>query len=108
MSSHSELFGLKGQKEPGFPKEVTGAREGAGTLGGAKHPTGDASSGENYNVADENNPGRAGEEGTVGGMKQGTGDNTVPGAGSSLMPNQGSGEVAPEQHSTADILNPTK
>lgn len=118
--SHSEAFGLKGQDEPGFPTEVVGSKEGAGmlsegskegagVLGGAGHPTGAASIDPGQNVHDQSSSGlKETGESTVGGMKQGTNDNTVPGAGGSLMPNQGTGQVAPDKHSDADILNPAK
>lgn len=112
--SHSEAFGLKGQDEPGFPTEVVGNREGAGStegggvLGGAGHPTGAAPSDPEHNVHQQSSSGlKETEESTVGGMKQGTDDNTVPGSGGSLKPNQGTGQVS-EQQSTADILNPAK
>jgi hypothetical protein len=111
--SHSELFGLSGQDKPGFPSEVgtkqAPSKEGEGVLGGAGHPTGDAPSsaaGGNINAA--GNPGREGGEATVAGIKQGTSDSTVPGSGGSLKPSQGSGDVASEQKSTTDILNPAK
>jgi hypothetical protein len=105
--SHSEAFGLKGQDEPGFPTEVVGNKEGAGVLGGAGHPTGAASDGPKSADPDQKNIGRTGDESTVGGMKQGTSDNSVPGAGGSLAPSQGTGKVS-DDHSTADILNPKK
>jgi hypothetical protein len=90
-----------------FPTEVVGNKEGAGVLGGAGQPSGAASEAPNQTSLGETNPGREGEEGTVGGMKQGTGDNTPPGAGGSLKPSQGTGKVS-DDHSTADILNPKK
>lgn len=105
--SHSEAFGLKGQDESGFPTQVVGSKEGAGILGGAGHPSGAASNAPNQNQLNQNNPGRTGEEGTVGGIKHGTGDNTVPGSGGSIMPSQGTGKIS-DDHSTADILNPRK
>ena len=106
--SHSEAFGLKGQDKPGFPTEVAGQKEGAGVLGGAGHPAGAHHSDAEQNVHDEGSSGLQQGESTVGGMKQGTSDNSVPGAGGSLMPSQGSGQVAPDKHSTGDILNPAK
>ena len=112
-TSHSELFGLSGQDKPGFPSQVGAkakpSKEGEGVLGGAGHPTGSApASGGSTEGAGANVPGRSGEESTVAGIKQGTADGTVPGSGGSLGPSQGTGEVAGEQKSTSQILNPMK
>ena len=126
QQSHSELFGLKGQDNPGFPSDegktqappresiadghVEGEgpppKEGHGDLGGAGHPTGAAAGGPDARGPEAQKAGQASEK-SVGGMSTGSSDGAVPGSGGSLTkPSQGSGEVANEQRSTGDILNP--
>ena len=87
-SSHSEAFGLKGQKHAGLPSGAS-TKEGEGVLGAAGNPAGGHG---------EASLGRTGDEGTVGGIKQGSSDNTVPGSGGSLTtPSQGTGDVRPAE-----------
>jgi hypothetical protein len=106
--SHSELFGLQGQKRA---STTAGAGAGSGVIGGSGH-VGSANKGasgvntEDIAIAQQN----AG----VGGVAEGGKSSAISGSGGdSFTPSQGSGDVRPAGEATGekkllDKLNPLK
>ncbi|OQV02119.1 hypothetical protein CLAIMM_07364 [Cladophialophora immunda] len=100
-SSHSELFGLQGQKRA---STTAGAGAGSGIIGTSGH-AGAANKGVDLDT------GSAIQNAGVAGVAEGGKSSTVTGSGGeTLTPSQGTGDVRPagEEKGVFDKLNPLK
>lgn len=102
-TSHSELFGLEGQKRA---STTAGAGAGSGIIGTSGH-VGAAKGANTDNEANTQNTG-------IGGIAEGGNSSAVAGSGGeSFTPSQGSGDVRPggvatREKKVTDKLNPFK